>query len=218
MSKISGIIMKRYCFLSFIVIWLFSFSVFANNHTKSVNSKYNSFNLEIIQGINGCIGDWCKNLSPGPGFDFIQFNRISKHFGWGFDFHYGMFSHDDFDSVYYYSINVEGRAILPLGPIEFYTSTSLGYLTYIMNSNSGDEFDFTRLRATAPGFGLGGGIDFKISNHLKIGVFARVWLAIWSEACPSHITEGRTCVEPDTIKLDIMPWFAGLKLSYIFSY
>jgi hypothetical protein len=205
-------------FAMLLSLLLLSTTVSATKKKDTVKSKYSGFQVELSPGINGCIGDWCEDSAPSMGIDVTTFMRSSKHLGWGMNYHYGVFSREDFESVHYYSINIEGRLYLPLGRLQLYTTTSLGYITYMMSGNEDSTHEFEQFRATGPGFGFGFGAEVSITKSIKLGFVARLWVPIWSEACSTDTT-GKMCIEPqdESVKLDLIPWFTGIKLIYSFS-
>ncbi|MBU1240529.1 outer membrane beta-barrel protein [Myxococcota bacterium] len=205
---------------------LLSFPVGAapqNTPTKSSQAKVtaepNYFAVEFYGASSGCIGDWCEGTSPLAGGGGGFFNRSGNHWGWGLQFLFLQMANDDFDSVHYYNISMEGRGYLPLGPVDFYVGGGLGYLTYYMDNNKGTTYDWIGFRATAPSLSLEVGVDVAITANLKLGLFGRFIMPLWSEACLAY-ADVRDCIEPqdDSVKLDLKFWVAGLKISWILPY
>lgn len=183
------------------------------------SARFFNVGVELLGAWHGCMGDWCDGNDTVFGAGAGLFNRIGRYWGWGLSFYYASLNNDDFDSVYYYNISIDGRVYYPMGIFDPYVGFGVGYLTFLMNDNKGDTYDFKKFRATAPTLSLELGVDITLFKGFKIGLLGRFINPIWSEACLSQ-EDGRQCVEPQSeeVGLNNKYWYAGLRLSYTFGH
>ncbi len=200
---------------------LISFLLLATS-TSLAQTKQKShkqfFELELVGGMNGCFLDYCKDSSPDLGGDITLTQTINKYYGWALSFHYGSLKLDERDSSSYYSVNINGRLIYPMGPVRLFSTLGFGYQTLFIEGNTNEDYPWTDLRATGPKFDLALGIKVNIFKNLNLGLMVRMTVPIWSEGCYRNDNE-RICTEPQNkiIDLSFMPWFAGAIISYSFN-
>ncbi|MBN2723893.1 MAG: outer membrane beta-barrel protein [Deltaproteobacteria bacterium] len=182
-----------------------------------VATENNSAGIELNGGITGCLGSYCESGTPFLGGGITPIVRTGKNIALGFNFQYGTFKDDSLDSVYYYSFGLEGRYYFNLtSSISIYTGAQLNYTTLMINVGEDSDKDFSDLRATGPGFSVLAGLEFAVTKSFNVGFNLRYSYPIWSEACFTA-DQLRICREPQDsdIKLELMPFFAGITLSYL---
>ncbi|MBU1219206.1 porin family protein [Myxococcota bacterium] len=187
---------------------------------STARSKKPAGGIEVGGGITGCIGSYCEKGTPSWAASITPWVRISDSITAGFNFLYGNFSSDEFDSLSYYTLGIEIKYHFNISSkLSFFLMGQLNYNTLMLygNNDRNEDRDFSDLRATGPGLSAGTGLIFRITSALYLGLDVRFTFPIWSEACFTA-DEGRLCREPqdEEVKLDLYPFYAGITIGYTF--
>lgn len=200
-------------YLIFLLYFLFALS------TPAIG-KNPSGGVEAGGGITGCIGSYCEKGTPSWGASITPWVSISDSITAGFNFLYGNFSSDQFDSLSYYTLGIEIRYHFNISSkLKIYLMGQLNYITLMLygNQDRTEDRDFSDLRATGPGLSAGAGLSFNLTKSISLGLDLRFILPIWSEACFTA-DQGRICREPqdEEVKLELNPFYAGITIGYTF--
>jgi len=220
--------MRRFYTGFLVVLFLSAFGARANaadpaGADKPTGSDKPSTSLlfEGGGGLNACSGDFCTDGGPSWGADLTGMYRMHRNFGLGFNVHYGRMAPDKLDTMYFYVLNFEARAILPLGSrLELFAAGNFGYMTtYVDGKFEEEDNKFMIFRATGVTVGASAGFTVRVTERFHVGLQGRFWIPNWSDAC-FYEADGGECREPAdlTFTFDMKPWYAGFFVQYELPY